>query len=55
MEIVPLVPIILCQIFTGKFSIVDCISSETMRLFGIITSIYLDRHFKEQGFNCLPE
>jgi len=38
-----------------KLSLVDCVSFETMRRLGIKTSYTLDRHFKEQGFKCLPE
>ena len=38
-----------------KLSLVDCVSFETMRRLGIKTSFTLDRHFKEQGFTCLPE
>ena len=37
-----------------KLSLVDCVSFETMRRLGIKTSFTLDRHFKEQGFKCLP-
>jgi len=35
-------------------SLVDCASFETMRLLGIDSALTLDRHFKEQGFRCLP-
>jgi uncharacterized protein len=35
-------------------SLVDCASFETMRLFEITTAFTLDKHFKEQGFMCLP-
>lgn len=38
-----------------KLSLVDCVSFETMRLLGVTTAFTLDRHFKEQGFICLPE
>jgi len=38
-----------------KLSLVDCVSFETMRLLGVTTAFTLDRHFKEQGFTCLPE
>ena len=38
-----------------KLSLVDCVSFETMRRLGIKTSFTLDRHFKEQGFKCLPK
>ncbi|MBA4391604.1 MAG: VapC toxin family PIN domain ribonuclease [Syntrophus sp. (in: bacteria)] len=37
-----------------KLSLVDCVSFETMRLLGITTAFTLDKHFKEQGFACLP-
>lgn len=37
-----------------KLSLVDCVSFETMRLFGLTTAFTLDKHFKEQGFICLP-
>ena len=37
-----------------KLSLVDCASFETMRLLGVTTAFTLDRHFKEQGFACLP-
>ncbi len=38
-----------------KLSLVDCVSFETMKLLGITTAFTLDRHFKEQGFICLPD
>jgi len=38
-----------------KLSLVDCVSFETMRHLEIKTAFTLDRHFKEQGFKCLPE
>ena len=37
-----------------KLSLVDCASFETMRLLGVTTAFTLDKHFKEQGFICLP-
>jgi predicted nucleic acid-binding protein len=37
-----------------KLSLVDCVSFETMRLGGVTTAFTLDKHFKEQGFICLP-
>ena len=37
-----------------KLSLVDCVSFETMRLLGVTTAFTLDKHFKEQGFICLP-
>ena len=37
-----------------KLSLVDCVSFETMRLLGVTTAFTLDKHFKEQGFMCLP-
>jgi len=38
-----------------KLSLVDCVSFETMRLLGVTTAFTLDKHFKEQGFICLPK
>ena len=35
-------------------SLVDCTSFETMRRRGIPTAFTLDRHFAEQGFECVP-
>lgn len=37
-----------------KLSLVDCVSFEAMRLEGITTAFTLDRHFRKQGFTCLP-
>jgi uncharacterized protein len=37
-----------------KLSLVDCVSFETMRLLGITTAFTVDKHFKAQGFICLP-
>ena len=37
-----------------KLSLVDCVSFETMRLLEVTTAFTLDKHFKEQGFMCLP-
>lgn len=37
-----------------RLSLVDCASFETMRRSGISTAFTLDRHFAEQGFECLP-
>lgn len=37
-----------------KLSLVDCVSFEMMRLLGVTTAFTLDRHFKEQGFICIP-
>lgn len=37
-----------------KLSLVDCVSFGTMRLLGVTTVFTLDKHFKEQGFICLP-
>lgn len=37
-----------------KLSLVDCASFETMRLLGITTAFTLDKHFREQGFSCVP-
>ena len=35
-------------------SLVDCVSFEVMRRLGIQTTFTFDKHFKEQGFVCLP-
>jgi predicted nucleic acid-binding protein len=35
-------------------SLVDCVSFEIMRRLGIKTAFVFDRHFEEQGFECLP-
>ncbi len=45
------------MIFANKrnLSLVDCVSFEVMRRFGIETAFTFDRHFRKQGFNCLPE
>jgi predicted nucleic acid-binding protein len=37
-----------------KLSLVDCISFIIMRKLGINKAFALDKHFKEQGFNCIP-
>lgn len=37
-----------------KLSLVDCVSFEAMHSGGISTAFTLDRHFREQGFTCLP-
>jgi len=37
-----------------QLSLVDCVSFYTMRRLGIKTAFTLDRHFAEQGFECLP-
>ena len=37
-----------------KLSLVDCVSFDTLRLLGVTTAFSLDKHFKEQGFMCLP-
>ncbi len=37
-----------------QLSLVDCSSFETMRSLGINEAFTLDRHFAEQGFNCVP-
>ncbi len=36
-------------------SLVDCVSFEVMRERGIREALALDRHFSEQGFECLPK
>jgi len=35
-------------------SLVDCVSFEIMRRLGIKRAFAFDRHFEEQGFECLP-
>lgn len=35
-------------------SLVDCISFEVMRQLGVQSVFAFDKHFKEQGFICLP-
>ncbi|MHB8143728.1 MAG: type II toxin-antitoxin system VapC family toxin [Thermoleophilia bacterium] len=37
-----------------KLSLVDCTSFEVMRRLGIRKAFTFDRHFREQGFTCLP-
>lgn len=37
-----------------KLSLVDCISFDNMRRLGIKSAFVFDKHFKEQGFNCVP-
>jgi predicted nucleic acid-binding protein len=37
-----------------QLSLVDCSSFETMRTIGINEAFTFDRHFAEQGFQCLP-
>lgn len=37
-----------------RLSLVDCVSFETMRSLGIQTAFAFDRHFSEQGFECIP-
>ena len=37
-----------------KLSLVDCVSFDIMRQLGIKSVFAFDRHFKEQGFNCVP-
>ncbi len=37
-----------------KLSLVDCVSFEVMRMLGVTTAFTLDRHFREQGFSCIP-
>lgn len=36
-----------------KLSLVDCVSFDVMRSLGIRSVFCFDRHFKEQGFECL--
>jgi len=37
-----------------KLSLVDCMSFEIMRRLGVKRVFAFDKHFKEQGFQCLP-
>jgi predicted nucleic acid-binding protein len=37
-----------------NLSCVDCVCFETMRSFGIKKAFVFDRHFREQGFDCIP-
>ncbi len=37
-----------------KLSLVDCSSFEVMFRIGISTVFTFDRHFRQQGFKCLP-
>jgi predicted nucleic acid-binding protein len=37
-----------------QLSLVDCVSFECMRRLGIRTAFTFDRHFAEQGFQCIP-
>lgn len=45
---------ILLAVARKHLSLVDCVSFETMRLLGVASAFTLDKHFKEQGFRCLP-
>ena len=45
---------IMLAVARKKLSLVDCVSFETMRLLGVTTAFTLDKHFKAQGFICLP-
>ena len=38
-----------------RLSLVDCVSFEAMRGRRLTRAFALDRHFREQGFDCLPE
>jgi predicted nucleic acid-binding protein len=38
-----------------KLSLVDCVSFEVMRLAAIKGVFTFDRHFHEQGFDCIPK
>lgn len=37
-----------------QLSLVDCASFDSMRAGGLTTTFTFDRHFAEQGFECLP-
>jgi uncharacterized protein len=39
---------------TRDLSFVDCVSFEVMRSLGITTAFVFDRHFSQQGFDCIP-
>ncbi|MBT1075478.1 type II toxin-antitoxin system VapC family toxin [Geobacter grbiciae] len=45
---------ILLAVARRKLSLVDCVSFELMRMEGIVSAFTFDRHFKEQGFICVP-
>jgi uncharacterized protein len=45
---------ILLSVSRRKLSLVDCASFTAMRTLGITTAFTLDKHFKEQGFDCIP-
>jgi len=38
-----------------QLSLVDCASFDAMRSAGLTTVFTFDRHFAEQGFQCLPQ
>ncbi len=38
-----------------NLSFVDCVSFALMRKLGIETAFTFDKHFKQQGFKCLPK
>ena len=38
-----------------QLSLVDCVSFDTMRTLGIDCSFCFDPHFREQGFDVIPE
>jgi predicted nucleic acid-binding protein len=40
---------------TRDLSFVDCVSFEVMRSLGVTTAFVFDRHFIQQGFDCIPE
>ena len=37
-----------------RLSLVDCVSFEIMREYGINKAFAFDAHFSEQGFTCIP-
>lgn len=37
-----------------ELSLVDCVSFDMMRRLGTRTAFVFDKHFKEQGFDCVP-
>ena len=45
------------MLIAGKrtLSLVDCVSFELMRRYSIETAFTFDKHFKQQGFKCVPK
>lgn len=40
--------------YRRELSLVDCVSFDIMRRLGIKRAFVFDRHFEEQGFECIP-